>query len=77
MEGYRDPGVVTLNDEDVPQMLDLIARTEPGPFAANIKANGDNPFLHASPANVNAIRLYESMGFVLRAEMNFGVFKIL
>lgn len=132
--GFLDPAVVNLTDADVPQMLDLIARTEPGPFAArtielggyigfkengkliamagrrmnptgwceisavctdpdfrgrglanrlvrtlvaNIKASGDNPFLHASTTNVNAIRLYESMGFVLRAEMNFGVFKVL
>ena len=27
-----DPDVVALGDDDVPQMLDLVARTEPGPF---------------------------------------------
>ncbi|MBC7464291.1 MAG: GNAT family N-acetyltransferase [Actinobacteria bacterium] len=134
VEGFRDPDVVDLNDDDVPQMLDLVARTEPGPFAlrtielggyigfkeegkliamagrrmnplgwceisavctdpdfrgrgmagrlartlvANINADGNKPFLHAAASNENAIRLYEAMGFELRTEMNFGVFKLL
>ena len=134
VESHADPDVESLTYDDLPQMLDLIARTEPGPFAARtielggyigfkengkliamagrrmnptgwceisavctdpdfrgrglanrlvrtlvakIKMGGDNPFLHASVTNVNAIRLYESMGFVLRSEMNFGVFKLL
>jgi ribosomal protein S18 acetylase RimI-like enzyme len=134
VEGSKDPTVVTLTNDDVPQMVDLVARTEPGPFAprtielggyigfkedgkliamagrrmnptgwveisavctdpdfrgrgmagrlvrtlvANIKESGDMPFLHASITNENAIRLYESMGFVIRTELNFGVLKLL
>ncbi|MEV0660278.1 GNAT family N-acetyltransferase [Actinomadura luteofluorescens] len=30
--GETDPGVVELGAEDVPEMLDLVARTRPGPF---------------------------------------------
>jgi len=32
LEVAPDPDVVTLGSADVPQMLDLVARTEPGPF---------------------------------------------
>lgn len=28
----RGPGIVQLQPADVPEMLDLVARTEPGPF---------------------------------------------
>jgi ribosomal protein S18 acetylase RimI-like enzyme len=30
--GASDPEAVTLTDDDVPEMLDLVARTQPGPF---------------------------------------------
>jgi GNAT superfamily N-acetyltransferase len=39
--------------------------------AAGIRERGDVPFLHAAASNVNAIRLYESMGFTLRARPRF------
>jgi predicted GNAT family acetyltransferase len=39
--------------------------------AGRIREGGDWPYLHAYASNVAAIRLYESIGFVLRAEM-FG-----
>lgn len=112
-----------LGADDVPEMMDLVARTRPGPFAvrtvelgcylgirrggrlvamagermhpagwseisavctdpdfrgqglgtrlvsavaAVISGRGDRVFLHASAANTNAIRLYESLGFRLR-----------
>jgi len=118
-----DPEAVRLGPDDVPEMLDLVARTEPGPFrartielgtylgirrsgalvamagervrppgwteisavctcpayrgqglatrlvkavAAGIRARGETPFLHASAANTDAIRLYEAIGFTLR-----------
>jgi ribosomal protein S18 acetylase RimI-like enzyme len=32
LEVARDPDVVALGSDDVPPMLDLVARTEPGPF---------------------------------------------
>ncbi len=38
---------------------------------AGIVASGDLPMLHASASNVNAIRLYESMGFVFRRDRVF------
>jgi ribosomal protein S18 acetylase RimI-like enzyme len=118
-----DPEAVLLGVDDVPEILDLIARTQPGPFlprtvelgtylgirregalvamagermhppgwteisavctdaayrgqglasrlvlavAAGIAARGERPFLHTVATNTNAIRLYESLGFVLR-----------
>jgi ribosomal protein S18 acetylase RimI-like enzyme len=35
-----DPGVVPLHAADVPQMLDLVARTEPGPFRPRTRELG-------------------------------------
>ncbi|NMO91529.1 GNAT family N-acetyltransferase [Actinomycetospora sp. TBRC 11914] len=39
--------------------------------AAGIRSRGELPFLHASATNTTAIRLYEELGFVLRAEPAF------
>lgn len=118
-----DADAIHLGDADVPEMLDLVERTRPGPFgprtiemgtylgirdggrlvamagerlhppgfteisavctlpehrgrglatrlvhavAAGIRERGETPFLHAAATNVNAIRLYESLGFRLR-----------
>ncbi|MYV51572.1 GNAT family N-acetyltransferase [Streptomyces sp. SID3212] len=123
-----DAEAVRLTPADVPEMLDLIARTEPGPFlprtvelgtylgirregrlvamagerlhppgwreisavctdpahrgrglatrlvravAAGIRERGETPFMHASAANTDAIRLYESIGFTLRRRSAF------
>ncbi|MDR6977926.1 GNAT superfamily N-acetyltransferase [Streptomyces sp. 3330] len=117
------PEAVRLGPDDVPEILDLVARTRPGPFlrrtvalgaylgirdqgrliamagerlrlpgwteisavctdpahrggglatrliravGAGIRDRGDTPFLHAAAGNAPAIRLYESLGFVLR-----------
>ncbi|MFG2779303.1 GNAT family N-acetyltransferase [Streptomyces prunicolor] len=125
-----DPEAVRLGPDDVPEILDLVARTEPGPYlprtvelgtylgireegrlialagerlhppgwteisavctdpdhrgrglatrlvravAAGIKERGEHPFLHAAATNANAIRLYESIGFSLRARTVFSV----
>jgi ribosomal protein S18 acetylase RimI-like enzyme len=122
--------VVPLGAADVPEMLSLVARTEPGPFgprthelggflgvrvggelvamagqrlrvpgwtevsgvctapelrgrglaglltrlvAAEIRAGGDRPFLHAMAANAAAIRLYQALGYTLRRELTFTV----
>jgi ribosomal protein S18 acetylase RimI-like enzyme len=40
-------------------------------LAARIRARGELPFLHASADNATAIRLYEELGFVLRARPEF------
>lgn len=118
------PDAVRLTAADVPDMLDLVARTEPGPFrdrtvelgtylgirrdgkliamagervhppgwteisavctdpahrgqglasalvralVLGIRARGEQALLHASASNTDAIRLYQSLGFRLRA----------
>ncbi len=122
-----------LGADDVPEMLDLVARTRPGPFAprtiemgtylgirrggalvamagervhppgwteisavctapayrgqgmagqlvravaAGVRARGETPFLHASAANTNAIRLYEALGFTVRRQTIFLVARV-
>ena len=40
--------------------------------AAGIRARGETPFLHAAASNVNAVRLYESLGFRLRRHVLFS-----
>ncbi len=128
-----DPEAVLLGPADVPEMTDLVARTEPGPFrertielgtylgirqdgalvamagerlglpgwteisavctdpayrgrglaarlvravAAGIEARGRTPCLHAAAQNVNAIRLYEKLGFVTRRPIVFAGFEL-
>ena len=125
-----DPGLVVLGPDDVDEVLDLVTRTEPGPFlartlelgrylgwresgrlvamagermsfagwtevsavctdpaarrrglggrlvravVAGAAARGDGTFLHVLGANVGAIRLYDSLGFVVRRPMSIIV----
>nr|WP_063817812.1 GNAT family N-acetyltransferase [Herbidospora sakaeratensis] len=132
VKGAADPGLSVLGPADVPEMLDLVARTQPGPFAprtiemgsylglredgrliamagerlrvpgwteisavctdpahrgrglasrlvsavvAGIRARGDRPFLHAATVNVNAVRLYESLGFTVTRNVTFRVLR--
>ena len=127
--GRPDDEAVILTRADVPEMLALVERTQPGPFlprtielgtyvgirrdgelvamagermkppgwtevsavctdeqfrgqglagrlvlavVANIQARGDRAFLHTGRQNLNAIRLYESLGFRLRRAAQFG-----
>lgn len=127
-----DPEAVLLGPDDVPEMLDLVERTRPGPFAkrtremgtylgirdggvlvamagerlrppgwseisavctapeargrglasrlvravgAVVRERGDVPFLHASAANVDALRLYRHLGFTLRRTVEFAAFR--
>jgi predicted GNAT family acetyltransferase len=44
--------------------------------AAGIRARGETPFLHAAASNVNAIRLYESLGFRLRHRPAFTAVRV-
>ncbi|BBH68983.1 hypothetical protein ACTI_56680 [Actinoplanes sp. OR16] len=127
------PEAVPLGTADVPEILDLIERTRPGPYlrrtvelgtylglrsdsgaliamagerlhpagwteisavctdpahrgkglatrliravAAGIRDRGETPFLHTGAANVNAIRLYESIGFELRKKTDFTAYR--
>ncbi|MET7485442.1 GNAT family N-acetyltransferase [Streptomyces sp. NPDC005538] len=130
LRAESDPEAVHLGPDDVPEILDLVARTEPGPYlprtvelgtylgirhdgrlvalagerlhppgwteisavctdpahrgrglatrlvravAAGIRERGEHPFLHAAATNANAIRLYESIGFNLRARTTFSL----
>jgi ribosomal protein S18 acetylase RimI-like enzyme len=123
-----DAEAVRLGSADVPEMLDLVERTRPGPFlprtvelgtslgirrggaliamagerlhppgwteisavctdpdfrgeglasrlilavAHGIRERGETPFLHTAASNINAIRLYESLGFKLRRSTRF------
>lgn len=137
-----DGETVRLGTKDVPEMLDLVQRTQPGPLldrtvemgtylgirrdtaaghadgspalvamagerlhpqgwteisavctdaafrgqglasrlvlavAAGIRERGEIPFLHAVAGNVNAIRLYESIGFRLRRRVVFAALRV-
>jgi ribosomal protein S18 acetylase RimI-like enzyme len=123
-----DAEAVRLEPSDVPEMLDLVERTKPGPFlprtielgsylgirrdralvamagerfrlpgwteisavctdpcfrgeglatrlvlaiAAGIRARNERPFLHVAAQNVNALELYESLGFTVRRTTSF------
>jgi ribosomal protein S18 acetylase RimI-like enzyme len=127
-----DPEAVALGRGDLPDMLELIARTRPGPFlprtielgdylgirrdgalvamagerlrlpgwtevsavctdetvrggglasrlvravVAAIRDRGDEALLHVASTNANAIRLYRTLGFVERREIDFVVVK--
>ncbi|WP_367128018.1 GNAT family N-acetyltransferase [Saccharothrix sp. HUAS TT1] len=129
----EDAEAVPLGPADVPEMLELVARTQPGPFrertvelggylgirrggalvamagermrppgwaeisavctdpahrgrglatrlvhavAAGIRARGERPMMHASASNTAAIRLYESLGFRVRVEVDFVLLRV-
>ncbi|SHN47264.1 GNAT family N-acetyltransferase [Cryptosporangium aurantiacum] len=129
VDAAAEPDAIRLTAADVPEMLDLVRRTKPGPFeqrtielgtylgirdrgaliamagerlhppgfteisavctdpayrgqglagrlvravAANIRARGEVPFLHAAASNTGAIALYEKLGFVLRKRTMFS-----
>jgi ribosomal protein S18 acetylase RimI-like enzyme len=44
---------------------------------AGIRERGETPLLHAAASNVNAIRLYESLGFALRRHTRFVAVRML
>jgi ribosomal protein S18 acetylase RimI-like enzyme len=45
-------------------------------LVAGIRARGEIPFLHALASNVNAIKLYEELGFRLRQHTVFWVIRV-
>ncbi|GGZ37490.1 GNAT family N-acetyltransferase [Streptomyces poonensis] len=128
VDAAPDSEAVLLGPADVPEMLDLVERTRPGPFlprtvelgtylgirrggvlvamagerlhppgwteisavcthpdargqglagrlvravAHGIRERGETPFLHTGADNTGAIRLYETLGFVLRRRTRF------
>jgi GNAT superfamily N-acetyltransferase len=44
-------------------------------IAAGVRERGEVPFLHAAADNVNAIRLYEALGFTVRRTCSFTILK--
>ncbi len=44
--------------------------------ADGIRARGETPFMHAAADNINAIRLYESLGFRLRRPVTFRAARV-
>ena len=44
-----------------------------GAITAGIRARGEVPFLHVAGTNTGAIRLYETLGFVIRRATTFSV----
>jgi ribosomal protein S18 acetylase RimI-like enzyme len=132
LESRPSGDLVTLGAADVPEMLDLVARTKPGPFAPRtyelgtylgvrrdgalvamagerlhpagwteisavctdpahrgqglattlvravahtIRERGERPFMHAASDNVNAVRLYQSIGFEIRRTVRFSALR--
>lgn len=130
LEAAPDPAAVRLGPGDVPDMLELIGKTRPGPFlartielgsylgvrrdgslvamagerlrlpgwtevsavctdetvrgsglasrlvravVAGIRDRGDQALLHVASTNTSAIRLYRTLGFVERREIDFVV----
>ena len=49
-----------------------LARTLTNFMMQRFIADGDTPYLHTYSGNENAIRLYKSMGFELRTELNLA-----
>jgi predicted GNAT family acetyltransferase len=43
---------------------------------AGIRNRGETAFLHATASNVNAIRLYQALGFSLRREVEFEAVRV-
>jgi len=134
LQAADDPEAVRLTAADVPEILDLIGRTRPGPYlprtiemgtylgirrrgaliamagerlhppgwteisavctdpahrgqglatrlvravAAGIRRRGETPFLHTAASNSTAIKLYGSIGFALRRQTTFGLYRTL
>jgi ribosomal protein S18 acetylase RimI-like enzyme len=132
MAAAPDAEAVVLGEADLPDILDLVERTKPGPFrpraielgaylgirrggaliamagerlrppgfteisavctdpgyrgqglaarlmkavAHGIRARDETPFLHAAAVNTNAIRLYETLGFTVRTDVIFAVYR--
>ena len=131
--GSREPDVLTLGPADLPEMLDLVARTAPGPFLAGtpvlgtylgirldgklvamagerqrppgfievsavctdpayrgqrlssrvmravvegIRGVGSVPYLHVAADNPAAKRVYETLGFVERAQFTIAIVEL-
>ena len=68
MPGFREISAVCTHPDHVGRGL---ARRVLTFLAADIAARGDTPFLHVSPSNARAIRLYDQNGFRTRIAIPF------
>lgn len=70
-ERFRPPGYVEISAvcTDPKYRGQGLASRLMRAVAAGIEAGGNRPFLHASGTNVNAIRLYEGLGFAVSNRM--------
>jgi predicted GNAT family acetyltransferase len=71
-DGYREVSGVCTAEAARGQGLARILSCH---VAALIQSEGDVPFLHAYASNAAARALYERIGFVVRAEVSFGIFQ--
>jgi ribosomal protein S18 acetylase RimI-like enzyme len=71
-ERFRPPGYVEISAvcTDPKYRGEGLASRLMRAVAAGIEAEGNRPFLHASGTNVNAIRLYEGLGFTVSNRMS-------
>ncbi len=44
-------------------------------LTSRIKLRGETPFLHVRTENIAAVRLYEKLGFKVRAQLHLAVIK--
>lgn len=74
-ERFRPPGYVEISAvcTDPKYRGQGLAGRLTRAVAAGIEAEGNRPFLHASGTNVNAIRLYESLGFTVSNQLSVTV----
>jgi ribosomal protein S18 acetylase RimI-like enzyme len=71
--GYAEISAVTTHPDHRRQGL---AERLVGVVAAGIAARGETPFLHAAADNASAIRLYRTMGFVVRRTVWFSALQV-
>ena len=72
MPGFREISAVCTHPDFTGRGL---ARRLLAYLSADIAARGDTPFLHVSPANERAVRLYEQNGFRVRTTIGFAALR--
>ena len=70
--GYREISAVCTHPDHVGRGL---ARRLLAHLGRNIAAGGATPFLHVSPGNLRAVRLYEQNGYRVRREIAFAALR--
>ena len=63
---------IVMSGAGVQLVDDVVVRA----VAHGIKARGETPFLHAAAENIDAIRLYEALGFRVRRSITFEAARV-